>query len=85
VAGQGVRCGVGEDPVGQWEQVGLVRAERCAGVAAGGQRADLDFWVAEEQTEQLTARVPARSAYRDPDRHVDDYARSCKVTQPRSG
>lgn len=64
--------------------MGLVGAERRAGVATGRQRAYLDVRVAEEQAEQLTARVPTGTAYRDPDRHMDDYAQSCKPTQLRS-
>ena len=65
VAGERLRAGLLEDPVGERHQVRLEATERLAGVAAGRQRADLDLGVAEQQAQQLTAGVPAGSGDRD--------------------
>jgi hypothetical protein len=85
VAGEVFLRRVGEDAVRQREEVWLVGSERRAGVATSGQGADLDVGVTEEQPEQLTACVSTGSTHRDPDCHLDNYARSCKVTQPGFG
>jgi hypothetical protein len=44
---QGGRVGVDERPVDQWEKMRLVLAEAAAGIATGGQRADLHIRVRE--------------------------------------
>ena len=59
----------------------MTPATTTAGAAVGGQRADLDVGMAQEQAEQLASRVPAGAGYRDPHCHTHDYARSCKTTQ----
>ena len=61
VAVEGLGGGLLEHPLGQRHQVWLERAERLAGVAPGGQRADLDLRVAQQQAQQLTPGVPAGS------------------------
>ena len=65
-------------------QVRLERAERLARVGAGGQRADLDLGVAEQQAQHLAAGVPAGSGDRDCRRHVHDYTLVCIHLQVRS-
>ena len=70
VAGQGLGGGLLEDPVGQRDQVRLEGAQELAGVAAGGQRADLDVGMREQQAQQLTAGVPAGSGNGDPVAHA---------------
>ena len=45
VPGERLDGGLLQDPVGQRHQVRLQRAERLAGVGAGGDRADLDVGV----------------------------------------
>lgn len=64
VSGEDLDGGLLEDPVGQRQQVGLERAQLLAGVGIAGQGADLDPGVREEQAQQLSARVPARSGHR---------------------
>ena len=66
VAGEGLGAGLLEDPVGQRDQVWLEGAEGLAGVAAGGERADLDLGMPEQQAQQLAAGVPAGSGDCDP-------------------
>ena len=61
VAGQGLDRRVGQDPVGQREQVRLERAEPLARVGAGGQRADLDVGVPQQQAQHLAPGVPTGS------------------------
>ncbi|MGX1094617.1 hypothetical protein RKD47_005298 [Streptomyces albogriseolus] len=67
----GERLGGGrlQHPVGQGEQVRLERAQPLSGVGVPGQGADLDPGVGQEQTQQLTARVPTRSGHRRTYRH----------------
>jgi hypothetical protein len=60
--------------------MGVVRTQRRAGVAACGQRADLDFWVPEQQPEEFSPCVPTRTCDRDPN-HMDDYASVCNFNQ----
>ena len=58
---EGLGAGLLQDPVGQRDQVRLEGAEELAGVAACGERADLDLGMREQQAQQLTAGVPAGS------------------------
>ena len=61
VAGEDLDGGVVEDPVGERQQVRLERAEALAGVGPGGERADLDLGVPEQQAQHLAPGVPAGS------------------------
>ena len=62
-------CGF-EDPVGQRQQVRLMCAEPVPRVAERGDRADGDVRVAEQQAQQLAARVAAGAGHRNAVRHV---------------
>ncbi len=74
VAGEGLDRGLGQHPVGQRREVRLERAECLAGVRAGGQGADLHLGMPQQQTQQLTAGVPAGSGNSDLDRaHMHDH------------
>ena len=52
----------------------LVVAEQRAGVGSRGNGTDLDLWMAEQQTEQLAARVTGGPGDRNPNCHMHDYA-----------
>ena len=74
VAGEHLDGGLLEHPVGQRHEVRLERAERLPRVGAGGDRADLDVRVGQQQPQDLAAGVPARSGDRHSAlRHVHDY------------
>jgi hypothetical protein len=81
VSGQPLHSGIGQDPLGERDEVRVVLAETASGVAARRQLTDLDLRVAEQQPKQLATCVPARSRYRDPECHLDYYARSCNFIQ----
>lgn len=53
-----------QGPAGERHQVRLEGAEELSGVGVAGQRADLHLGVGEQQTQDLSARVPARSGHR---------------------
>ncbi len=67
----GERLGGGrlQHPVRERQQMRLERSQSLSGVGVPGQGADLDLGVGQEQTQQLTARIPARSGHRRTYRH----------------
>ena len=71
VSGEDLRCRVLQDPVGQREQMGMVRTQERPGIATRGERADLEFagsqtGVPAQQPEYLATRVAARAGHRHP-------------------
>src|SRR5262245_28168555 len=74
MAGQRLRSGRLQYPLGERRQVRLEGAEALPGVGGTRQRAELDGRVAEQQAEQLATGVPTRSGHCDPlRRHAHDY------------
>ena len=67
---QQVRVRRVEDAVGQRPKVRMQPADRLAGVAAGRDRPDGELRMAEQQTQQLTAGVPARAGHSGRQSHV---------------
>ena len=61
VPGQRLDGRLHEDPVGQREQVRLEGAEPLPRVGAGGQRADLDIGVGQQEAQDLAPGVPTGS------------------------
>ena len=62
----------------------MVGADERSRRDAGGQRADLDVGVAEQQPHQLSPGIPAGSGHRDAESHAHDYAANdnlCKRVQ----
>ena len=61
VTGQGVNGRVGQDTVGEREQVGLERTEPLTRVGARGHGTDLDVGVPEEQAQDLAPGISTGS------------------------
>ena len=83
VTGQRLGVRLLEDPVGQRHQVGLQGTEALARVGPGGERADLDVGMGQQQAQHLAAGVPAGSGDGDTCRgHVHDYTEECMSPEP---
>ncbi|GAA4552232.1 hypothetical protein GCM10023175_45600 [Pseudonocardia xishanensis] len=75
-----LRRALAQHAVRQRGEVGLELPESSAGVATGGQRADLHVGMGQEEPQQLSPGIATRSCDRDP-YHADDYAESWKLMQ----
>ena len=81
MAGRVLGGGVGHHPVGQRRQVRLVLPQPPPGAGSGRDRADLDVGMAEQQAEQLPARIPGGPSHRSPIGHcisMQDLEIICK-------
>jgi hypothetical protein len=69
VPAQSIRGGGLQDTVGERMQVRLVIAQRRAGTGGGGERADLELGVAQQDSQQFTPGVSAGSGNGDRGSH----------------
>lgn len=73
VPGENGRLRRQEHPVGERAQVGVVDAERIAGVAVRRHGADLHLGMGQKEAQRLTTRIAAGTRHGDSYSHSNNY------------
>ena len=69
VTGQVLRCGLEDYAIAQGGEVLMVAEQSAAGCGTGGQRADLELWVPQQEPEGFPAGIARGPGYRYRKRH----------------